>query len=232
MTETLAEKLDRLANFQAERTVLELEKKELIDQVLTPEIKARLAEIEAEFLMKSEAVDDNISVLESEIRSAVLRHGASVKGEFLPRCGTRAASPGIPAPWTITPSPTRTCCAFAARESPTSPLPRQGEREGAWLALPGWLNHQFRLQPHRRVAENDIAAEILVGSPDIGVLHGDCFRVFQLVQQPVAAGERLVGIQRRPAKNLHGMSHGYAIQDGLKRCLEIAGIRPHARPAV
>jgi hypothetical protein len=83
MSENITEKLDRLANFFAQRDVLSLQKKELIDQVLTPEIRARLDEIESEFAGKMEAVQANIAALEEEVRLDVLRHGASVKGNFL-----------------------------------------------------------------------------------------------------------------------------------------------------
>ena len=76
-------KLDQLANFMAQRDVLNLQKKELVDQVLTPEIRARLEEIEAEFSGKLEAVDANVERLEEEVRQEALRHGSSVKGTFL-----------------------------------------------------------------------------------------------------------------------------------------------------
>ena len=83
MSEDLTYKLDKLANFLAQRDVFSLQKKELIDQVLTPDIRRRLDEIEAEFAGKMEAVDANITALEEEIRQEALRQGASVKGSFL-----------------------------------------------------------------------------------------------------------------------------------------------------
>ena len=83
MSEDLTNKLDKLANFLAQRDVFSLQKKELVDQVLTPEIRARLDEIEAEFAGKMEAVEANIADLEEEIRQEALRQGASVKGNFL-----------------------------------------------------------------------------------------------------------------------------------------------------
>lgn len=83
MSETIANQLDQLANFMAQRDVLNLHKKELIDQVLTPEIKARLEEIEAEFAGKLEAVEANISAMEEDIRQTALQHRASVRGTFL-----------------------------------------------------------------------------------------------------------------------------------------------------
>src|SRR5574341_183872 len=83
MSEELTNKLDKLANFLAQRDVFSLQKKELVDQVLTPEIRARLDEIEAEFAGKMEAVDTHIAALEDEIRQEALLQHASVKGNFL-----------------------------------------------------------------------------------------------------------------------------------------------------
>lgn len=83
MSTDIQRKLDQLANFQAERDVLQLDKQALIDEVLTLEIKARLAEIEAEFAPRLEAVDQKIEALKEEIKQEVLQHGASVRGSFL-----------------------------------------------------------------------------------------------------------------------------------------------------
>ena len=83
MSANISEKLDQLANYQAQKDVLALEKQALIDQLIPPEIKARIEEIEAEFEGKSEVVDANIAALEAEIREGVLRQGASAKSTFL-----------------------------------------------------------------------------------------------------------------------------------------------------
>ncbi len=83
MSDEIITKLDQLANFHAQRDVLNLQKQELIDQVMTPEIKARLDEIESEFAGKVEAVETNITALEEQVRRDVLRHGASVRSTFL-----------------------------------------------------------------------------------------------------------------------------------------------------
>jgi DNA-binding TFAR19-related protein (PDSD5 family) len=83
MTSDIRQKLDQLANFQAEKDVLKIQKQELIDQVLTQEIRARLADIEAEFQPRLEAVDQNIAALEAEIKQEVLVNEASVRGTFL-----------------------------------------------------------------------------------------------------------------------------------------------------
>ncbi len=79
----IAEKLDRLANYQAQKQYLELHKKELLDQILPPEIKARIEEVEAEFAGRAEAVDENIQILETEIKNDLLVRGETAKGSFL-----------------------------------------------------------------------------------------------------------------------------------------------------
>ena len=78
----IKELLDRLAEYQSQRDAANLEKQALIDEVYTPEIKQRIAEIEAEFSGKTETVNENIAALEAEIKQAVINHGASVKGSF------------------------------------------------------------------------------------------------------------------------------------------------------
>ena len=83
MPTDLHEKLDRLANYQAEKEVLQIEKQQLIDQILTAEIRAHLAEIEAEFEPRLDAVEQNIAALEEEIKQDVLHEGATVRGTFL-----------------------------------------------------------------------------------------------------------------------------------------------------
>ena len=79
----ITEKLNKLANFYAQRDLVALQKQELIDAILTSEIKARLSEIESEFALKSEGVNANIANIESEIRASVLAAGISIRGEFL-----------------------------------------------------------------------------------------------------------------------------------------------------
>jgi phage host-nuclease inhibitor protein Gam len=79
----IKQKLDQLAEFHAQRDVAAMEKQRLIDEILTPEIKARIAEIEAEFAGKTEAVNENIAALEAEIKKDVAEYGASVKGSVL-----------------------------------------------------------------------------------------------------------------------------------------------------
>jgi len=58
------------------------EKQTLIDSVLTPEIKAKIAEIEAEFEPKLTAVQERKAELETAIKQVVITEGATVKGDY------------------------------------------------------------------------------------------------------------------------------------------------------
>lgn len=77
------EKLNALSEYYAQRDALNLRKQELIDQVLTAEIKAKMDEINAEFSPQYAGVSENIAKLETEIRLEVLENGATIKGENL-----------------------------------------------------------------------------------------------------------------------------------------------------
>ncbi len=73
--------VDKYSELDAQRTLLALDKQALIDSILTDEIKAKLAEIDAEFAPQFEAVDDNMAGLMGQIKEAVLHEGATVKGD-------------------------------------------------------------------------------------------------------------------------------------------------------
>lgn len=76
-------KLDELSELYTQRDIATLEKQRLIDELYTAEIKAKIADIEAEFAGKTEAVSDKITLLEGEVKELVKTEGASVKGQFL-----------------------------------------------------------------------------------------------------------------------------------------------------
>lgn len=76
-------KLDKLADMYFRRDQIELEKKNVIDSILTPEIKQQIAEVELEFSSARDAVADNIGELEAEIKNDVIGLGESVKSEFV-----------------------------------------------------------------------------------------------------------------------------------------------------
>ena len=77
------EKLNELAELYAQRDISTMEKQRLIDAIMTDEIKAKIAEVEAEYSGKSEAVTEKITALESEVKELVKENGASVKGQFI-----------------------------------------------------------------------------------------------------------------------------------------------------
>ena len=77
------QKLDQLAKLQAQQEYLALKKQELIDAVMTAEIKAKLAEIEAEFAPGAETVAANIATLTTEVKADVIAAGSTVKGAHL-----------------------------------------------------------------------------------------------------------------------------------------------------
>ena len=83
MSEQIKVLLDALSEMQSQRSVIDLRKQEMIDSVLTPEIKQKVAEIEAEFSPQYPAVDENIARLTEQIKDAVLTEGATVSGEYL-----------------------------------------------------------------------------------------------------------------------------------------------------
>lgn len=75
-----SDKLNQLSEFYSQRELLNLKKQELIDQVLTPELKKQIGDIEAEFQLKTIAVEENITYLEADIKKEVLATGATAKG--------------------------------------------------------------------------------------------------------------------------------------------------------
>jgi hypothetical protein len=77
------EKIETLVNYYSQKDVLMLDKQSLIDSILTPEIKEKLEDINAEFSEKTDAVDANIKVLESEIGTEVIAQKATVKTDYM-----------------------------------------------------------------------------------------------------------------------------------------------------
>ena len=83
MNEEVRVKLDELADLQLGQTAIQLRKQEEIDKVITPEIKAKLAEIDAKYLGESADLQARIVDVDKWIREAVLNLGASIKGSRL-----------------------------------------------------------------------------------------------------------------------------------------------------
>ena len=78
----IVQMLDQLGEYDAQVALLDITRQELIDQVLTPEIKTRLREIDDEFAPKYEGVTAKIVDLKAQIKAEVLRVKASVKGRY------------------------------------------------------------------------------------------------------------------------------------------------------
>ena len=65
---TLQAQLDYLYDLKAALSVIEMYKQAVIDTVLTPEIREKLAEIDTEFSFQKKAVQDSIDQAEIEIK--------------------------------------------------------------------------------------------------------------------------------------------------------------------
>jgi len=83
MENEIRKKLEQLADYLTERDTINLEKQALLEAIYTPEIKAYIAEIEAEFSEKINKIAEKIAALETEIKQSVITYGASVKGSYL-----------------------------------------------------------------------------------------------------------------------------------------------------
>lgn len=75
--------IDGLEDLYAQREYLTAQKTALIDSVVPAEVKAKIAEIEAEFECKASAVGTQIAELETMIKSEVIQAGKSIKGTYL-----------------------------------------------------------------------------------------------------------------------------------------------------
>lgn len=76
------EKIEKYSDLGFGIDSINQEKQALIDTVLTPEIKEKLAEIDAEFDPKIEEISQEKAALEAEIKQEVLEAGRTVKGTY------------------------------------------------------------------------------------------------------------------------------------------------------
>jgi len=90
----LSAMLDRLAELQAAPDAIRLQKQALVDTILTAEIKAKLAEIDAEFAEPLHAAELLASELTDEIKAEVLSRGATAKGKYLMACFVKGREGG------------------------------------------------------------------------------------------------------------------------------------------
>jgi len=76
------EKIEKYSDLGFGIDSINQEKRALIDTILTPEIKEKLAEIDAEFDPKIEEISQEKAALEAEIKQEVLEAGRTVKGTY------------------------------------------------------------------------------------------------------------------------------------------------------
>lgn len=76
-------KLNKLAELYSQKDVIALQKQELVDNILTPEIKAQIEDVNIEFADKLSAIDDTAGLLEAEIRAEVIQAGDTIKGDHM-----------------------------------------------------------------------------------------------------------------------------------------------------
>jgi hypothetical protein len=83
MSEMLVEKLNQLSKLCSEWEILNLEKQAAVNEVIPPEIRNLIEQIEKTFQEKIKVVEDNIVCLEKDIKAETVNCGANVKGMFL-----------------------------------------------------------------------------------------------------------------------------------------------------
>jgi hypothetical protein len=81
--------IDQYSEYQAQIDALSLEKQALVDSILTPEIKAQLAAIDAEFAGKAETAQGKMAELSEAIKNCVIAQGETAKGAHHQFCFTK-----------------------------------------------------------------------------------------------------------------------------------------------
>ena len=71
--------LTQLHDIRCQLDLLAMDKQTAIDSVLSDEQRRQIADIESEFGDKVEAAQANASIIETQIKSAVIEYGSSVK---------------------------------------------------------------------------------------------------------------------------------------------------------
>ena len=79
----IASDLDKLAELKAQQDALRLEKQALIDNVLTPEIRQAIAEIEAEYAERETTCSERITEATEKVKEAVVTYGKTVRAQRL-----------------------------------------------------------------------------------------------------------------------------------------------------
>lgn len=75
--------LDKLTELQALQACMALNKQELVDAVLTPEIRQKIADIDAEYAPREDDVNTRIGQVSGAVKTAVVTYGKTVSGDHL-----------------------------------------------------------------------------------------------------------------------------------------------------
>lgn len=78
--DSLTQELNELGKLKEQHEALGLEKAAQIAQVYTPEIRARVEEIEAEFASRDESIRKEITDLEARVKARAVKYGETVRG--------------------------------------------------------------------------------------------------------------------------------------------------------
>jgi len=81
--QTITQLLDQLAELQSALDMLELQRQELIDNAMPPEVRQAIIDINAEFGEQEDAAKEKIAALETRIKAAALDCGETVNGNHL-----------------------------------------------------------------------------------------------------------------------------------------------------
>lgn len=79
----IKDKLDKLYDLKCGIEIQNMDKKAAIDNLLTPEIRAQIQEIENEFNEKIAEITDEYKTLESEIKDEIIKNKETVRGDYL-----------------------------------------------------------------------------------------------------------------------------------------------------
>lgn len=76
---SIESKLQQIDELNAQLDLVNIHKQDAINRVLTPEIKAELAAIDAEFGEQVKAINETLAIIEAEVKAGVVALGSTVK---------------------------------------------------------------------------------------------------------------------------------------------------------
>jgi hypothetical protein len=74
--------LNVLANLKAKKEAIRLSKQAKIDEILGPELRQRIAAVEAAYEMDEAGVTESIEEMTAIVKAACVEAGTTIKGEF------------------------------------------------------------------------------------------------------------------------------------------------------